>query len=110
MSGLYAANGSINVTLVNYSKRGLHAPDGSYYAVESPGTSPVGLHHPSGALWVTEVDSSGVRSFYAKDGSENILTSGTQGTKVTVVHTINYADPHVLTNVSVFKVPVIAHA
>lgn len=110
MSGLYAADGSINVTLVNYSKTGLHAPDGSYYVVESPGTSPVGLYHPSGAYWITETDNTDVRPFYAPDGSRYVLVSGgEQGTPVTIVYTNNYADPGKITNVSVFKAATIAN-
>lgn len=101
---LYASDGTINVTLVNFSKEGLHAPDGSYYVVEATGTTPVGLYHPSGAYWITETDNTAVRPFYAPDGSRYVLVAGgEQGTPVTIVYTNNYVDPPGIVNVSVFK-------
>lgn len=107
---LYADDGTINVTLVNYSKEGLHAPDGSYYVVESPGTDPVGLYHSSGAYWITETDDTEVRSFNAPDGSRYVIILGNgQATPVTIVYTNNYVDPLKVTNVSTFKVATIAN-
>lgn len=106
---LYADDGSINVTIVNYSPFGLHMPDGSYAAVIATGTSPVGLYHYSGAYWVTET-STGPTPFYAPDGSRYILaTPNGQGTPVTVVATISYMEPQSLVNnINIFKAATIA--
>lgn len=51
MAGLYAANGSINVTVVDGSTyTGLYAPDGSWNVVQVDGTTAVGAYHACGAL------------------------------------------------------------
>lgn len=50
----YAANGSMNVTVVDGSVyTGLYAADGSVNVIKSPGGSYVGAYHPCGAWWVT---------------------------------------------------------
>jgi hypothetical protein len=85
--GLYAADGSWNVTVVDGTAvTGLYAADGSMNVAVSEGTSPVGLTHPCGARWVT-VATSGVVGFYAPDGSMYVSETGTPegAQKVTVV-------------------------
>lgn len=68
MSGLYAPDGSINVTVVNGSTyTGLFAPDGSWNVVKADG-SHFGYYHPCGAILVT-VATSGPSSSHAPDGS-----------------------------------------
>lgn len=85
---LYAANGSINVTVVSGSVyTGLYAADGSYNVVVSPGSSQVGLYAPCGAYYVTEAPANTIIGFYAPDGSRYIYT-GTytgSGQQVTIV-------------------------
>jgi hypothetical protein len=52
--GLYATNGSINVTVVNGSTRtGAVAADGSWNVILAPGGTFVGAYHPCGARYVT---------------------------------------------------------
>lgn len=87
MSGLYAADGSINVTVVSGSSlTGLYAADRSWNVVLASGSSYVGAVHPCGAYWVT-VAPSGTHPLRAPDGSlyvsETPFTNG--GRKVTVV-------------------------
>lgn len=88
MAGLYAANGSINVTVVTGSSlTGLYAADGSINVIKSPGGSYVGAYHPCGAWNVTLV-SSGVVGYYAADGSMNVALTPytpTGAVRVTVV-------------------------
>lgn len=87
MSGLYAVDGSINVTVVDGSSwTGLEAADGSWNVVASNGSSFVGVQHPCGAYWVTPTSSAS--SVYAPDGSLNVQQSpyGSSGPiKITVV-------------------------
>jgi len=53
------------------TRTGLYAPDGSFNVVESDGSAWVGVYHPCGAYWVTQV--SAIDETYAEDGSLNIL-------------------------------------
>lgn len=77
MSGLFANDGSWNVTVVSGSSyTGLMASDGSVNVVASPGNSIVGAYHPCGALYVTKITSApSVPSIRAIDGSLNVSTS-----------------------------------
>lgn len=88
MSGVYAADGSLNVTVVDGSTRtGLYAADGSINVVLSPGSGFVGLYHPCGAYYVTLV-TVGPANYYAADGSMNVTQSPyitTGATRVTAV-------------------------
>lgn len=89
MSGVYAADGSFNVTVVDGSVRtGLYAADGSFNVVLSPASGNyIGLYHPCGAYYVTLI-SSGPANYYASDGSMNVTQSPyitTSATKVTAV-------------------------
>jgi len=85
---LYAADGSINVTVVpGTSRTGLYAADGSWNVVLSLNTTPVGVYHPCGALWVTVVGS-GDRGIYHPDGSLYVQESPytySAGLRVTAV-------------------------
>ena len=68
MSGLYAADGSINVTVVDGTAyTGLYAADGSWNVVKADGFH-FGYFHPCGAMLVT-VATSGPSSAHAPDGS-----------------------------------------
>lgn len=85
--GLYAANGSFNVTVVSGAARtGLQAANGSYNVVSSDGSSRTGSHHACGAINVV-VAASGVKSKHSPSGgwyvSETPFTN--KGTPVTVV-------------------------
>jgi hypothetical protein len=73
MSGLHAADGSINVTVVDgTSITGLYAADGSWNVVNVTGSTDwEGVYHACGALNVTLV-SSGLGQFYAANGSINV--------------------------------------
>lgn len=73
MSGLYASDGSINVTVVSGGYTGLYGTDGSWNVI--PNTSGYGLvDPPTGALRVTLVSGS-QNSIYAQDGSLNVSVS-----------------------------------
>lgn len=75
MAGVYAADGSLNVTVVNgLTYTGLYAADGSINVVLSPGTGFVGLYHPCGAWYVTLI-TSGLAGYQAIDGSLNVTQS-----------------------------------
>jgi hypothetical protein len=55
---LYAADGSLNITVVSGSTYvGRYAPDGSMNVVVSNGSTYTGLHHPSGAMYVIDTNS-----------------------------------------------------
>lgn len=55
---LYAADGSLNVTVVNgLTYVGRYAPDGSVNVVLSDGSTYTGLNHPSGAMYVINTES-----------------------------------------------------
>jgi hypothetical protein len=87
-SGVYAADGSFRVTVVDGTSHvGLYAADGSFNVKESNGTTDRGIYHwASGALLVTVRASAGA-SIYASDGSlyvsESPYVHGTQ--RVTAV-------------------------
>lgn len=87
--GLYAANGSINVTVVTGSVyTGLYAPDGSINVIASSGSIYVGAYHPCGAWWVT-VSPGTLIPLRAPDGSLYVTNAGmpssNKGQPVTVV-------------------------
>lgn len=88
MSGIYAADGSFNVTVVDgTSYTGVMAADGSYNVIKSPGNAEVGAYHPCGAYWVTLTDGSKT-GYRAPDGSLYITDSPytlNGAAKVTVV-------------------------
>jgi hypothetical protein len=88
--GFYAADGSMNVTVVDgLSYTGLHASDGSINVIKSPGGSYVGAYHPCGAWWVT-LTPGGAVPIRAPDGSMYVDDTGLSfnkntGQRVTVV-------------------------
>lgn len=88
MSGIYAADGSINITVVDGSSyTGLYAADGSFNVVLAPGSSPVGAYAPCGALYVTATPGTSV-PLRAADGSLYVNDTGSGfniGQRVTVV-------------------------
>lgn len=87
MSGLYAANGSFNITVVDGSTiTGVYAADGSINVVVSGGNAGGKAYHPCGAWYVTEA-SSGPVPIRAPDGSLYVTTTSNlnQGQRVTVV-------------------------
>jgi hypothetical protein len=95
---LYAADGSINVSVVDGSTRtGLQAADGSYNVIASPGSSYVGLYHPCGAYYVTPVTDNTFRPSHAPDGSLYVTNTGSpsknQGLPVTVVSGTLFGPP-----------------
>jgi hypothetical protein len=88
--GFYAADGSMNVTVVDgVSYTGLYAADGSINVIKSTGLVYVGAYHPCGAWWVTlsPTPSTYPNPVRAPDGSLNVsespYTNG--GQRVTVV-------------------------
>lgn len=85
---LYAADGSINVTVVDGTAiTGLYAADGSWNVVVSDGIDHAGVYHPCGAYWVTVLED-GPEGIYATDGSLYVQESPytyTGGLRVTVV-------------------------
>lgn len=88
-NGYYAANGSINISVVDGSTyTGLMAADGSVNVVVSTGSSYVGAYHPCGAWYVT-VSPGTLVPLRAPDGSLYVSTAGmpstNQGQPVTVV-------------------------
>ena len=87
---LYAADGSLNITVVpGTSVTGLQAADGSLNVVQSAGGTPIGIMHSCGALNVTNVaGGTSPVSYNAEDGSVNVIESPyspTGALKVTVV-------------------------
>lgn len=88
--GYYAADGSMNVTVVDGSTyTGLHAPDGSINVIKAPGGVYVGAHHPCGAWWVT-LSPGGLIPARAPDGSLYVndtdgMPAKNSGRPVTVV-------------------------
>lgn len=75
MTGVYASDGSMDITVVSGSTRtGIYAPDGSIYVVVATGLTYVGAYHPCGAWWVT-VAPSGVHGIRAPDGSLYVSTT-----------------------------------
>src|SRR6266404_1439523 len=97
MSGLIAADGSLNVTVVDgITYTGIYAADGSINVILAPGTKYVGAYHPCGAWWVTVAPLSPTFPvpYRAPDGSLyvvkaisgfNPLTGIGLGTPVTVI-------------------------
>jgi len=74
---IYAADGSINVTLVDGSVyTGLYAADGTWNVIEAVG---FGLYHPCGAYRVTTVDGSTFTGIQAADGSWNVTNADSDG-------------------------------
>ena len=74
---LYAADGSINVTIVDGSTyTGLYAPDGSWNVI-TDGSQ--GLYHPCGAYRVTIVSGSEYTGIQAADGSWNAVVAESDG-------------------------------
>lgn len=66
----YAANGSMNVTVVpGTSYTGYYAADGSVNVIKSPGTGFVGAFHACGAQYVTVAPASTLVPLRAPDGS-----------------------------------------
>lgn len=88
MSGLHAADGSLNVTVVTgNSLTGLYAADGSINVVVVSGGGLKGAYAPCGAWNVTLV-TSGICGYYAADGSMNVAQSpytSTGAVRVTAV-------------------------
>lgn len=88
MTGVRAADGSLNITVVDGSSRtGVYAPDGSINVVVSDGSGYKGAYHPCGAWYVTVTDGS-LSPYRAPDGSLNITDDTSlinAGTAVTVV-------------------------
>lgn len=87
MAGLYAADGSLNVTVVDGNTyTGAMAKDGSYNVVQNDGSTYKGLYHKCGAYNVV-LYSSGIPKLQHSNGSwlvsETPFTVGT--VKVTVV-------------------------
>lgn len=85
MSGLYAADGSLNVSVVaGTSFTGLYAADGSWNIIHD--TTNNGPYHPCGALRVTHVTTNQT-DIYAADGSLNVSVSPyvTNSRNITVV-------------------------
>lgn len=86
----YAANGSINVSVVSgTSYTGGYAADGSMNVILAPGSSYVGAYHPCGAHYVT-LSPGTLVPIRAPDGSLYVTTTGgmppiNSGQPVTVV-------------------------
>lgn len=84
---LYAADGSINVTVVDGTALiGRYAANGSWNVFQTTGTQR-GAYHPCGAFNVT-VDNTGPNAIRAADGSMNVTTTpfnGKGAQRVTVV-------------------------
>lgn len=74
-AGVYATDGSLNVTVVDgTSLTGLYASNGSINVVLSNGSGFKGAYAPCGAWYVTLV-TSGLCGYYAIDGSMNVAES-----------------------------------
>jgi len=88
MPGLYAADGSINVTVVDGTTLvGSYAADGSLNVVDASASGvPSGVYHPSGALNVTPTEDP-VLSIYAPNGSVYVTedSANTGAMRITVV-------------------------
>lgn len=87
IQGFYAADGSMNVTVVSGdSTPGLYAADGSINVAVSPGSGFIGAYAPSGAWYVT-VAPVNATSIRAPDGSLYVSVSPytNGGQHVTVV-------------------------
>lgn len=77
MTGIAAADGSLNVTVVSGSSyTGVYAADGSINVIQSPGGTYVGAYHPCGAWYVTLISNPSTPTpLRAADGSLNIYTT-----------------------------------
>jgi len=88
MAGLHAADGSINVTVVNgASITGAYAANGSLNVIHPAGGGVKGATHPCGAMYVTNSPGTLV-PMRAPDGSLYVQVSPykeNSGQKVTVV-------------------------
>jgi len=86
---LYAANGTVNVTVVDGTTfTGIYAADGSMNVIAASGTVPCGSTHPCGARWVTVSPGNTPCGLYAPDGSWYITEDSTElsgALRVTVV-------------------------
>ena len=75
MAGLYATNGSLNVTVVlGAANVGRYAPDRSMNVFQPNGLAWAGNNNKCGAMNVTKV-TAGQAHRYAKDGSTNVTIS-----------------------------------
>src|SRR6266576_5419362 len=75
MSGLHAADGSINITIVSgLAITGLYAADGSLNIVIRNGLTITGIYHPCGAINAV-VTTGSVLGFYHPCGAMNISVS-----------------------------------
>jgi hypothetical protein len=109
---LYAANGSMRVTIVDGATRtGLIAPDGSRYLVMSDGSAPIGVHNACGAWNATYAPLHGVVPNKAPDGSFYVSNTRRDGALfVTVVSGSlgsRAPDGPVLTSVSLTGTPTV---
>lgn len=65
----YAADGSLNVTVVDGNTYvGRYAPDGSTNVVVTDGSTYTGLHHPSGAMYVVNTNSNIISILHPSGG------------------------------------------
>lgn len=91
MAGIYAADGSLNISIVDGTViTGLHAADGSLNSVVAvaPVVANTGINHPCGAQWVTRAVGAVVVGKRAPDGSLYVATTpyaATGAERVTVV-------------------------
>lgn len=76
----YNASGQIKLTIVNgTSLTGFYAADGSWNAVfTTENTTLKGFYHPCGAMWANLVGTPPA-TFYAIDGSVNVMSDGGGG-------------------------------
>lgn len=82
MTTLYAADGSLNVSVVDGSSyTGIYAKDGSINVQVAPGGSYVGAYAPCGAWYVT-VSPGTLVPLRAPDGSLYVSTAGSPSTDV----------------------------
>jgi len=87
MAGVYAADGSMNITVVSgLAKTGVYAANGSINTVVSDEIGWAGAYHPCGAWWVVSAPSTKV-GYRAPDGSMYVSVSPytSKGQRVTVV-------------------------
>lgn len=74
-TGLYATDGSLNISVVDgLSYTGVYSADGSVNVIVSDGSTYVGAYHPCGAWWVT-VSPGTTTPLRAPDGSLYVNTS-----------------------------------
>jgi hypothetical protein len=100
MAGLYAADGSFNVTVVDGTDWvGLYAADGSWNVIAVDGTEYVGVYDASGALNVYVSDGT-YRGWYHPSGAWNVAESPyvTGVSKVTPVGGTSFGPQITLSN------------